>query len=144
MIYLGNQAMKICLWNLEQAALIILQSSGVTYFNQTMGNTCFQSEAEGILAPITNDPPLDNFYVGSLAYKLQKLTGNKHFLEESDAEAIDELLATNLGGDTLQVDRTRLRDSYEAWVFVMIDKNNGGDLKDFAGCKAVLTYPNSD
>jgi Family of unknown function (DUF6210) len=136
--------MRVCLWNLEQAALIILQPSGITYLNQTIGNTCFQSEAEGVLAPITNDPPLDNLYFGSLAYKLQKLTGNKHFLDEPDAEAIDELLATNLGGDTIRVDRTKLKDSYEAWIFVIIDENNSGDLIDFAGRKAILTYPNSD
>ncbi|MGL4609906.1 MAG: DUF6210 family protein [Trueperaceae bacterium] len=44
----------------------------------------------------------------------------------------------------MSVDRKKLEDSYEAWIFVRIDEHTQGDLKDFAGCSAVLTYPNSD
>jgi hypothetical protein len=54
------------------------------------------------------------------------------------------LLDTNTGRDKIQVDRKKLKDSYEAWIFVKIDELTQGDLKDLAGCSAILTYPNSD
>ncbi len=135
---------QICLWNLDQAALIILEKSGITYFNQTAGVFCRHSEAERILAPITNDPPLDNLHFGSLNYKLQQLTLNKQILKETDADAIDKLLQKNFGGDAIFVDRERLNESCEAWIHVKIDGQTKGDLQDFAGYMAILTYPNSD
>lgn len=134
---------EICLYDLEQTALILLSEKGVLYHNQTGGNFCMQPRAKGILVPISNDPPLANLHEGSLAFKLSSITENRVGLNLADADRIDDLLNRELHGMTVTVDREQLGISMEAWLFVDVDESSEV-LPGFEKQKAILTWPNSD
>jgi hypothetical protein len=139
---MGNPKPRVCLYWLDRAALVILMPSGVIYFNQTGGNFCLQSEAEGILFPINNEPRLGCLRDGSLDIRLAHATSEMIKISEATAQRIDRLLEEFLYNDIVKVDRSSLFD--EAWIHVEIGEQSYGDLKDFAGHKAILTWPNSD
>jgi hypothetical protein len=141
---MGNTKPRVCLYWLDRAALVILMPSGVIYFNQTGGNFCLQSEAEGILFPINNEPRLGHLHDGSLDIRLAQATPEMIRISETTAQRIDTLLEEFLYNDIVKVDRSKLEQSNEAWIHVEIDEQSSGDLNDFAGYKAILTWPNSD
>ena len=72
-------------------------------------------------------------------------------LTEEDADVVDRILRRN-GHDYLKVDRTKLSDSYEAWVYVRIAGAAKPGLYqvffrtfvEFGEGQGVLTWPNSD
>lgn len=134
---------EICLYGLDQAALILLSEKGVMYQNQAGGNACMQPKARGILVPVTNNPPLDNLYKGSLDYKLSSVCKNMIELTDENADQLDALLKSELHGLSIVVDRNRLQESMEAWVFVGI-QDGAEDIKGFEESSAILTWPNSD
>jgi Family of unknown function (DUF6210) len=118
--------------------------SGVVYFNQTGGGFCLQPEVEGILFPINNEPRLGYLHDGSLDIRLAQATLEMIRISEATAKRIDRLLEEFLHHDIVKVDRSTLEQSDEAWIHVEIGEQSLGDLKDFAGYKAILTWPNSD
>jgi len=126
----------ICLYGLRQLAIILEQPTGVWYYNQTGGISCNQSYQEGILAILGND-------IGDLDTAIAQYTLNMFDLDEKDADHIDSLFEHST--QYLKVNREKLKESNEAWIYVTVDGNH--NLSPFSGfdCKyGVLTWNNSD
>lgn len=134
---------EVSLYGLEQTALILLSDNGVVYQNQAGGNACMQPKAKGLLVPVTNEPPLDNLYEGALDYKLSSVCRDLIELNEGVADKIDTILKKELHGLAVVVDRARLNESMEAWIYVDV-QSGSEDVKGFSESGAVLTWPNSD
>ena len=99
----------IRLWRTEVLGLILLRPSGVRYSNQVGGTACFHFEEEGYYVPVAEKAQ-------ALA---QLFTSGAcgEGLVASEADKIDEVLVT-LRLQFLKVDRSRLKNSCEAWVYV--------------------------
>lgn len=112
----------IQLYNLEEPALIIEWASGVIYTNQAGGTFCMQPKLEGVLVPLGNDCNLDDRLTAYFAKTDVPAIG----LRPADADAIDAILRTPVDGFVVtptffvEVDRSRLADSMEAWLYVTI------------------------
>src|SRR5689334_5814997 len=99
----------------DEVMLIVEHSSGVRYLNQVGGVLCWQAEVEGVLAPLDATPEV-NERIQNCPYP----SGRKGITKEI-ADTIDALLASHRGTTFLKVDRARLDESWEAWVYVLID-----------------------
>lgn len=153
---MAREKKEVCLWGLDQLALIILYKSGVNYYNQVGGNFCLCMEEEGLLTII--------FDVTRILEELSAFCINKIRLTEEDAHKIDRILQKH-GTSYLSVDRNRLDASMEAWLYVNIlpesERDNfikkiddmgdsspinhpGFDFWGFEETKGVLTWGNSD
>lgn len=140
---------RILLWSLEYAGLIVLYPSGVIYQNQTDGVSCSQDCEEGIFVPLFNIAlPNENHEtrLGLLHEELAKFfDGYSSPMSPKIADSMDSLLQNYLPLRGIKIDRSRLYESKEAWVYI-----NGVplDMADYAGFgdsfDAVLTWPNSD
>ena len=140
---------RILLWEMPDAAMLIIEhASGVVYQNQVGGTACWQAEQEGILAPLELTPEMKTRIVG-LAF----VPGGQGLTEEL-ADALDALLAGELTSRAVKVDRTRLGECWEAWIYVTVDSPESaepsasgghfGSLLGFGQVRGVLTWPNSD
>jgi hypothetical protein len=123
---------QISLYSLEQAAVILLSEDGVVYSNQAGGSACMQPREKGFLIPISNDPPLADLHKSSLPFKLMEVCRDLIGIDSEVADALDSVLAAELEYPIL-VDRSRIGESMEAWVYVLFDERKG-----------LLTWPNSD
>jgi hypothetical protein len=112
-----HQKKSISLLGLTQLSLIILGESGVVYSNQAGGNLCCQLTEEGWLSIIGEDYCMSKKVGDSLA----KFLENKVGITETEADHIDNILRNDYTTFFLSVDRTRLKDSMEAWLYVNID-----------------------
>lgn len=136
--------MKICLYNLEQTGVIILDKVGLPYFNQSGGIHCQQAMETGYFVPISNDPPSDQPEL-ALAGRLSNITKNRIGLNERSAGEINQLLKEISSSDHFEVDTEKLQQSAEAWIYLRIYP--AGEFSTFGGAdpfKAVLTWPNTD
>ena len=139
--------------------LIIACKSGVRFSNQTGGTGCHQPEIEGVYIPLRNDYLIDSREFMSPELKLaEHFTGPKHLgsgaisgLDHDDADLIDEILKKENLYPQLSVNRWRLKESHEAWVFVTIsrDESPESNLSLFTGFDpyprdGILTWANSD
>lgn len=140
---------RVLLYQIESTYLIVECSSGVIYQNQVGGQICFQAEQEGVLAPLDVRSESAN----TLAERAfpQGCQG----IAPETADFLDELFRLDLGMAFLVVDRARLAESWEAWIYVLIDQipNSfdtntqeaySGPLYGFSGSRGVVTWPNSD
>ncbi len=144
--------MIVRLYDLAGTALVIPHATGIIYSNQAGGHACLQPKAEGFLVPIANDvglAPTHDFR--SPENDLFKYFTNLHScgapLTETDAQKIESIMHKLPMWDGLSVDRDRLDDSVEAWVFVTIAETeqkpilvNGLSYP----LSAILTWTNSD
>lgn len=139
MIYIG-------LMVIEHLSVILIKETGVIYTNQVGGHSCSHPEIEGALIPINGR----SVYYENKLY--QYFTGHKHGgwcesgIDNEDADFIDKILHelryenksyTDDNCCNLKVDRSKLEESMEAWVYVTF--TNG----DESLC-GVLTWENSD
>ena len=140
--------LKISMQDMSYEIMLIIEhSSGVFYETQVGGTTCAQVEIEGVLAPVELEPQ-DVERVMNLPYQAGR------GITPEIAQAIDGVLASAPGARYLKVDRARLDDSWEAWIFVIVDSPEGvepqymdpyfGAPVGFGTRKGVLTWPNSD
>lgn len=137
--------------------LIFPCRSGVLYTNQTGGHSCLQPEAEGIFVPLHNDlaiqpvallgpePELHAYFVGPKHCGWGATSG----LDEEDVSEISRILVKHRLGGILDVDRARLTDSHEAWVYVIVLADDAAPFPSFAGFgpyprPGILTWGNSD
>ncbi len=137
---------RVDLIGLEQAALIVQAPTGVLYENQTCGISCLQESLEGVLIPITNEPPLADFVEASYTMQLRKLTEGLPEIDDRVASEIDRLLASISSSEVVTVNRHRLQDSHEAWVFVQVQAPgdaNGSIHPEHQRLTGILTWPNS-
>jgi hypothetical protein len=123
--------------------LIILHPSGAIYTNQVAGNGCFHPEVEGVFVPLETD--VNRYELNTLQ---QYFTGSWHSLNEPEANLVDTVLQrSRLGLDWISVDRSRLKDSFEAWVYVKLNPKKGRMLEVLTGFDdslGILVWPNSD
>lgn len=141
----------IYLYNIEDIGIILLYPSGVRYLNQVGGFSCLQNTEEGVYVPIADvivdqfSPLMIHFFDGP---KWKGSCGNG--IDTIDADEVDRILGLAPETRLIKVDRTRLHDSCEAWIYVDIaevDDDSQFPLKKISGfghCKGVLTWPNSD
>ena len=151
----GVEKARIKLWGHVGLVVIVEWLSGTLYSNQTGGTDCLHPEFEGVLVPLRNRMHPD----GSLKSPETEL--NQHFLDvhagsgatygldEDDADFIDNLLQDYRLSQSLRVDRSRLNESHEAWVFAELLADDINEFPIFTGLgpyprKAVLSWTNSD
>jgi hypothetical protein len=144
---------EICLYDLDRLGLVLLEPSGVFYYNQVCGHACLQKFAEGVFSYIRDD--------GNELHKtVSEYLLNKDRLTPEDADFLDGQFMRSSDAKYLRVDRNRLDNSMEAWVYVAIDQcsieqslSNGlknesvyynTAFKGFSCAGAVLTWDNSD
>jgi len=130
-------------------ALVVTHPTGVVYVNQAGGTSFLQPHVEGALVPFGNDVALEgNTLMSSQLALAAFFEGPKHRgagatagLDEEDADAIDAILADVRAGSWIKVDRSRLKDSMEAWVHVKI-MDESGDSPWLTGlCGGFDPYP---
>lgn len=136
----------ISLWNMPyEVMLIIGQPTNVFYRNQVGGNACLQMEIEGALAAVDMEETAHAQIMGLFdPYASQGITSEI-------AAALDAVLASQRGAQSLRVDRRRVHESCEAWVYVVFESppSIGRDPPadswlGFGAAEGVLTWPNSD
>jgi hypothetical protein len=127
--------------------LVIPYTTGVIYQTQACGVCCMQPELEGVFVPLDAQQANEALYAWFIGPKYVG-GGAMLGLDAEDADHIDGLLrALRPAGIAVTVDRAQLRDSFEAWVHVVIHDEDSMSL--FSGFgpyprPAVLTWMNSD
>jgi hypothetical protein len=144
--------MIVRLYEHSGTALVIPHATGIIYTNQVGGHACFHPQAEGFLVPIANDVGLapENRFLSPendlfLYFTKQHSCGES--LTENDALKIEGIMHQLPLWGGLTVDRKRLADSVEAWVFVRIaDSENKPIPVDGLTypLDAILTWTNTD
>jgi hypothetical protein len=120
--------------------VIVSCASEVLYSNQTQGHACEHPEEEGAFLPL---PQIGQEFPAPLIRRLQEhFDGSWEPILISDADFVDGELRS-LGLDFVEVDRTRLDDSFESWIRVRFRRATDFAL-GFDGASGVLTWPNSD
>ncbi len=135
--------MNLCLFNLEQTGVIILNDQGATYFNQAGGANGAERFERGYFVPISNDAPKDQPEL-SLECRLTELTKDSATINSQTANAINQLLMEISSSDRYEIDMDRLTNSCEAWIYLKVYPQ--GDYSTFGNNEpfnAVLTWPNS-
>lgn len=139
----------IRLWNDAGLGVIVAFPSGVVYSNQTGGFSCLHPELEGIHLPLGAQPgeELFAYFAGSK----HRGAGATSGLDDEDAAFIEGVLARHDLSGFVSLDRGRLRESHEAWVwaFVTRDDGDGRGPALFHGLgpyprAAILTWNNTD
>jgi hypothetical protein len=132
----------ISLNEFDGLGLIVNFPSGVIYTNQVAGYACLHPKAEGVFVPLPVDAGRSGIY--SLQ---QHFRGGWRPIGVSDADIVDGILKRN-GYSYLEVNRSKLGESYEAWINVLIGRASEGGwpspAEGFEGRTGVLTWQNSD
>ncbi len=144
--------MIVRLYDHAGTALVVPHPSGIVYSNQAGGQACLQPQVEGFLVPIANDVGLAPLYgfrspENDLLRYFKKLQWCGAPLTVRDAEEIEAIMHSLPLWAGLRVDRDRLSESIEAWVFVTItDCGTNPILVDGIAypVRAILTWTNSD
>ena len=133
------------LWETDGLGVIVLKDSGVWISNQTGGHGCLHPAEQGIYIPILKaERYLQKF--SEFFYSGPKWQGwCTQGIDNETADFLDNFFAENFWTKYLKVDRTRLEDSHEAWVYVNIAATQKEDLfYRFGNCQGVVTWENSD
>ena len=110
----------IKLYDSNGIGVIIKYPSGVLYSNQVGGTACLQPTVEGVFVPfysevIAQEQMLIDYFIGP------KWGGAcMNGIDDDDADKIDEILQANIVTRFIHVDRTRLSESVEAWIHVVM------------------------
>jgi hypothetical protein len=134
---------------LNQMGLIIFWGSGVVYHNQTCGHACMQRYAEGVLV-LPTDPVLvseipHERYECPIEPLLKAMAwGPVVGITDKRATEIDVLLKSHPMTAGILVDRNRLRESEEAWVYVTVEPAELAVYQGFDSAEGVLVWQNSD
>jgi len=136
------------LWNSRGIGVIILFESGVRYSNQVGGYGCLHPEVEGVFVPLV-DETVDQERDLKAHFTGPKWQGwCNDGIDAETADFIDAVLERSPYTEKIKVDRDRLVDSYEAWVYVKLPSTEGDSeytvIHGFAGRSGVLTWENSD
>jgi hypothetical protein len=117
----------------ETVYAILLDERGPIYSNQTGGVSCLHPEERGFLVPLC-----DYIVVERLCHLFESSGGLTEYLaDEADKEFGYQFYNKRIGFKVV-VDRDRMNESHEAWVYVKIfGWKNEEKL-------AVLTWENSD
>jgi uncharacterized protein DUF6210 len=118
--------------------LILPRSTGVIFTNQVGGHACNHPQQEGIFIPLDDGIGRPTRHVFA-----QHFTGSWATLMEKDAIVIDRAMRKG-HLEFIQVDRSKLNDSLEAWVYVTLDLAATDYLIDIGTNRGILTWQNSD
>jgi hypothetical protein len=148
---------KITLFDHVGLGLIIEYPSGVTYSNQTGGTSCLAPTLEGVFVPLRNDCAMpsrellspENTLVTYFEGPKWQGTGATQGIDADDADFIERLLLEYRLSNCIIVDRSRLRDSHEAWIHVLVTAEEDSIAPVFFGFTpyprhGVLTWANTD
>jgi hypothetical protein len=134
---------RIRIWETNSLGLILIRETGVIIQNQTGGVACIQSEIEGIYVPLWSDAhEIEDFFAES--------SGCLNGLNQAQADFLEEFLHRDghKGLSFLRIDRTRLEQSLEAWVYVKVTEPDGDPrinlVEGFGETNGILTWSNSD
>lgn len=138
---------------MSSAALIVPCKSSIIYSNQVGGYANNHPEVEGVLVPIstTIDYPTN---VCKLNSELQRYFFDDpkwegrccYGIDIETADHLDALFKEHRHTEFLRVDREKLGQSMEAWIYLTLNYPND-KCKPYSGIKgntAILTWPNSD
>lgn len=124
--------------------LIVEAPGGQIYSNQAGGYACHHPELEGAYVALGPTPEcFENHFAGETS----KWKGHCYDgIDEETARFLDAALASDALGriGCVTIDRARLRESEEAWVWVRIAENSHPLLRAYGGRKGVLVWENSD
>lgn len=98
---------------------------------------------EGVFVPVNFDC-LPEIFSDTVEYKLSQIFLECEKVDFTRAEAIDTLLASRYETRGISVDRQRLEQSMEAWVYVDVEPAQSNPIECDGPLKGVLTWPNSD
>lgn len=131
--------------------LIIIWSSGVIYSHQVGGYSCLTAKEEGVFARLYKE--LDD----QEAMFIEHFCGSKWNgccfggIDNETADFIDQVLNLSSRTNFIKVDRTRLDECCEAWIYVDINEPETSQdgycsaaLGGFGKVKGVLIWSNSD
>lgn len=145
-----RHATSLQLYEHTGIGVILFYPSGVRYSNQTGGYACLHPEAEGVYLPLGGE----NSPVATALNEHFETVWAGHCYDRIDGETadlIDQLLASVPETDRFRVERDRLANSHEAWIYVRLLAVDGVErpAMDFvsgfpAGTLGVLTWENSD
>ena len=128
---------KISIYELERSGLIIRMPTGVIYTNQCGGTHCAHPEVEGALLPLSVEVVEDPLYDW----------WGTHCRPEDARHMLRGLKLD----DWLRFDQEYIHPWGEAWIPTLIRDDippdalyPGDELRQFAGFRAIFTYPNSD
>lgn len=143
---------EIKLYDAVGAGLVIIYPTGITVSNQTGGSACLQSFEEGFYLPMANDCLVESDQLTGPEKELAKYFSARYFgtgatdgINDADAIAVENILGQyNLRG-IIKVDRHKLKQSHEAWIYVTIKSDGFALLSYFdTDLNGVLTWNNSD
>ena len=80
----------------------------------------------------------------SFEHQFAQLFNETDTVDEKLATQIDQILASDPSTAGAKVDRERMSESHEAWVYISIEETESSPITGFGNCSAVLTWPNSD
>ena len=142
-------APTIRLWDGIGLGAIISFPTGVVYSNQTGGFSCLHPELEGAYVPLDADAG-EKLYAYFEGPK-HRGTGATGGLDAEDAGFIEMLLAERRLSAFISVDRSRLQESHEAWVWALVTCDGGDNVTTALFAElgpyprpAVLTWDNTD
>lgn len=148
---------RVELWEQVGLGLILSCSSEIIFSNQTGGTSCLHPELEGVFIPLRNDcteekctlvSPENDLWDYFIGPKWEG-TGATAGIDREDADFIESVLKKAGLFPNIQIDRNRLTESHEAWIFVIVYGNDSTYPPIFKGFEpypkeGVLTWQNSD
>jgi hypothetical protein len=134
------------LYDLDGIGIIIMFPSGVIYSNQTGGHSCLHPEEEGVFLPLSYElidqqEMLQKHFAGP-----KWRSGCANGIDADTADFVDHVLHLSSTTGFVEVDRSRLSNSHEAWIYVKLElsSNKSGIIRSFQNGVGVLTWSNSD
>ncbi|WP_227430509.1 DUF6210 family protein [Psychrobacter sp. I-STPA6b] len=138
---------RIDLYSLTGAMLIYPTPSGIWLNNQVGGHACLQKQVQGILIPIEQHYN-NHALLSDLELKLYEIFAGCVSVTETMADCFDKLMQAEVTTNFICINRDKLTDSCEAWVYVWVNQTPLADFQGFAQdneyFEAILTWNNSD
>lgn len=135
---------EVKLWDMSGAALIVPEETGVIFTNQVNGTACDHPKLEGILIPINNDCLPEN-HENLLETKLCALfDGAWDAITDEKANEIDLVLSSFRETESIAVDRSKIAQSVESWLYVIANETEFSCFSGFGEIRGILTWQNSD
>ncbi len=142
-------AVVIDLYGVDLGVIVALPT-GVVYSNQADGVACTHPQQEGAYVPLVthfrDTPPRHD---QALVAYFDQRPGNRGHLEPAEADELDDILARIQDPFAMTIDRSRLEDSVEAWIHVVLTlptapPHYSRPLVLPYPCSGVLVWENSD
>jgi len=129
-----------------EVMLVLAHPTGVFYKNQVAGYACRQEELEGVLASVD--------FSDAQTERIMTFEYPNGGVDNGVADQLDQVLSSSSRSRFIRVDRSRVADSFEAWVYVVVETppdepppgrgDYHGSIYGFGAAKGVLTWHNSD